>query len=64
MDACEGENINESTFDNANGCRQSLPDGIMRATDVMIGGKCALVCGYGDVGMGCAFAFRGGGARW
>merc|ERR1712006_56589 len=40
-----------------------LPDGIMRATDVMIGGKRALVCGYGDVGKGCAFAMRGAGAR-
>merc|ERR1711953_474214 len=45
------------------GCRHSLPDGIMRATDVMIGGKRALVCGYGDVGKGCAFALRGAGAR-
>merc|ERR1712003_116352 len=43
--------------------RHSLPDGIMRATDVMIGGKRALVCGYGDVGKGCAFAMRGAGAR-
>merc|ERR1712100_318578 len=41
----------------------SLPDGIMRATDVMIGGKRALICGYGDVGKGCAFAMRGSGAR-
>merc|ERR1712183_1001615 len=40
-----------------------LPDGIMRATDVMIGGKRALICGYGDVGKGCAFAMRGAGAR-
>jgi len=45
------------------GCRHSLPDGIMRATDVMIGGKRALVCGYGDVGKGCAYAMRGAGAR-
>merc|ERR550525_1973476 len=50
-------------FDNVYGCRHSLPDGIMRATDVMIGGKRALVCGYGDVGKGCAFALRGAGAR-
>merc|ERR1739844_694964 len=50
-------------FDNVYGCRHSLPDGIMRATDVMIGGKRALVCGYGDVGKGCAFAMRGAGAR-
>merc|ERR1712032_497458 len=49
--------------DNVYGCRHSLPDGIMRATDVMIGGKRALVCGYGDVGKGCAFALRGAGAR-
>merc|ERR1712141_698575 len=52
-----------SKFDNVYGCRHSLPDGIMRATDVMIGGKRALVCGYGDVGKGCAFALRGSGAR-
>merc|ERR1719431_1924401 len=52
-----------SKFDNVDGCRHSLPDGIMRATDVMIGGKRALVCGYGDVGKGCAFAMRGAGAR-
>merc|ERR1712179_406717 len=50
-------------FDNVYGCRHSLTDGIMRATDVMIGGKRALVCGYGDVGKGCAFALRGSGAR-
>merc|ERR1711988_1496676 len=50
-------------FDNVYGCRHSLLDGIMRATDVMIGGKRALVCGYGDVGKGCAFAMRGAGAR-
>merc|ERR1712072_102372 len=50
-------------FDNVYGCRHSLPDGIMRATDVMIGGKRSLICGYGDVGKGCAFAMRGAGAR-
>merc|ERR1711959_712862 len=55
--------VTKSKFDNAYGCRHSLPDGIMRATDVMIGGKRALVCGYGDVGKGCAFAMRGAGAR-
>jgi adenosylhomocysteinase len=55
--------VTKSKFDNVYGCRHSLPDGIMRATDVMIGGKCALVCGYGDVGKGCAFALRGAGAR-
>merc|ERR1712195_325983 len=55
--------VTKSKFDNVYGCRHSLPDGIMRATDVMIGGKRALVCGYGDVGKGCAFALRGCGAR-
>merc|ERR1712137_245177 len=55
--------VTKSKFDNVYGCRHSLPDGIMRATDVKIGGKRALVCGYGDVGKGCAFALRGGGAR-
>merc|ERR1712187_1033528 len=73
MGAAKGEllfpaiNVNDcvtkSKFDNVYGCRHSLPDGIMRATDVMIGGKRALVCGYGDVGKGCAFAMRGAGAR-
>merc|ERR1711933_411152 len=60
-------NVNDcvmgSKFDNVYGCRHSLPDGIMRATDVMIGGKRVLVCGYGDVGKGSAFAMRGSGAR-
>jgi len=55
--------VTKSKFDNVYGCRHSLPDGIMRATDVMIGGKAALICGYGDVGKGCAFALRGAGAR-
>jgi len=55
--------VTKSKFDNVYGCRHSLTDGIMRATDVMIGGKRALVCGYGDVGKGCAFALRGSGAR-
>merc|ERR1712066_358225 len=50
-------------FDNVYGCRHSLPDGIMRATDVMIGGKRALICGFGDVGKGSAQAMRGAGAR-
>jgi len=62
-----GINVNDcvtkSKFDNVYGCRHSLPDGIMRATDVMIGGKRAAVMGYGDVGKGCAFALRGCGAR-
>merc|ERR1712057_104082 len=55
--------VTKSKFDNVYGCRHSLPDSIMRATDVMIGGKRALVCGYGDVGKGCAFSMRGCGAR-
>merc|ERR1711883_173 len=55
--------VTKSKFDNVYGCRHSLPDGTMRATDVMIGGKRALICGYGDVGKGCAFAMRGAGAR-
>jgi len=55
--------VTKSKFDNIYGCRHSLPDGIMRATDVMIGGKTALIAGYGDVGKGCAFAMRGAGAR-
>merc|ERR1711965_812876 len=55
--------VTKSKFDNVYGCRHSLTDGIMRATDVMIGGKRALVAGYGDVGKGCAFALRGSGAR-
>jgi len=55
--------VTKSKFDNVYGCRHSLNDGIMRATDVMIGGKRALVLGYGDVGKGCAFALRGSGAR-
>jgi len=55
--------ITKSKFDNVYGCRHSLPDGIMRATDVMIGGKMVVICGYGDVGKGCAFAMRGCGAR-
>merc|ERR1711985_170979 len=55
--------VTKSKFDNVYGCSHSLPDGIMRATDVMIGGKRVLVCGYGDVGKGSAFAMRGSGAR-
>merc|ERR1712144_10649 len=55
--------VTKSKFDNVYGCRHSLPDGIMRATDVMLGGKRCLVCGFGDVGKGCAFAMRGAGAR-
>merc|ERR1712054_127566 len=55
--------VTKSKFDNVYGCRHSLPDSIMRATDVMLSGKRALICGYGDVGKGCAFAMRGCGAR-
>merc|ERR1711897_101314 len=55
--------VTKSKFDNVYGCRHSLPDGIMRATDVMVGGKRVLIAGYGDVGKGCAFAMRGAGAR-
>jgi adenosylhomocysteinase len=55
--------VTKSKFDNKYGCRHSLVDGINRATDVLIGGKLAVVCGYGDVGKGCADALRGQGAR-
>src|SRR5262245_25299969 len=55
--------VTKSKFDNLYGCRESLIDGIKRATDVMVSGKKAIVCGYGDVGKGCAQAFRGAGAR-
>merc|ERR1712139_459761 len=58
-----GDCVTKSKFDNVYGCRHSLPDSIMRATDVMIGGKRALICGFGDVGKGCAHAMRGCGAR-
>jgi len=54
--------VTKSKFDNLYGCRESLMDGIKRATDVMIAGKKCVVCGYGDVGKGCAQAFRGLGA--
>ncbi len=55
--------VTKSKFDNLYGCRHSLIDGINRATDVMIGGKVAVVCGFGDVGKGCAESLRGQGAR-
>ena len=55
--------VTKSKFDNLYGCRHSLIDGIKRATDVMIGGKIAVVCGFGDVGKGCAESLRGQGAR-
>ncbi|MFO7607324.1 MAG: adenosylhomocysteinase [Desulfurivibrionaceae bacterium] len=57
------DSVTKSKFDNLYGCRESLLDGIKRATDVMIAGKVAVVCGYGDVGKGCAQAFRGMGAQ-
>ena len=57
------DSVTKSKFDNVYGCRHSLPDAIMRATDVMIGGKTVLVCGYGEVGKGCTQSMRGQGAR-
>ena len=64
---CPAMNVNDSVtkskFDNLYGCRESLVDGIKRATDVMVAGKIAVVCGYGDVGKGCAQSLRGLGAR-
>jgi adenosylhomocysteinase len=57
------DSVTKSKFDNKYGCRHSLVDGINRATDVLIGGKTAVVCGYGDVGKGCADSLRGQGAR-
>ena len=57
------DSVTKSKFDNLYGCRHSLIDGLNRATDVMIGGKVAVVCGFGDVGKGCAESLRGQGAR-
>jgi adenosylhomocysteinase len=57
------DSVTKSKFDNLYGCRHSLIDGIFRATDVMLAGKVALVCGFGDVGKGCAQSLRGQGAR-
>jgi len=57
------DSVTKSKFDNLYGCRESLADGIKRATDVMIAGKTVVVCGYGDVGKGCAQSMRGFGAR-
>jgi adenosylhomocysteinase len=57
------DSVTKSKFDNLYGCRHSLIDGINRATDVMIGGKAAVICGFGDVGKGCAESLRGQGAR-
>jgi adenosylhomocysteinase len=57
------DSVTKSKFDNLYGCRESLADGIKRATDVMLAGKVVVVCGYGDVGKGCAQSMRGYGAR-
>jgi adenosylhomocysteinase len=57
------DSVTKSKFDNLYGCRESLADGIKRATDVMVAGKVVVICGYGDVGKGCAQAMRGLGAR-
>jgi adenosylhomocysteinase len=57
------DSVTKSKFDNLYGCRESLADGIKRATDVMVAGKIAVICGYGDVGKGCAHSLRGMGAR-
>ena len=57
------DSVTKSKFDNIYGCRHSLPDGLARATDVMIGGKVALVLGFGEVGKGCAQSLRGQGCR-
>ena len=57
------DSVTKSKFDNLYGCRESLIDGIKRATDVMIAGKVSVVAGYGDVGKGCAFALKGMGSR-
>lgn len=57
------DSVTKSKFDNLYGCRESLADGIKRATDIMISGKVAIICGYGDVGKGCAQSMRGFGAR-
>jgi adenosylhomocysteinase len=57
------DSVTKSKFDNLYGCRHSLTDGILRASDVMLAGKVAVVCGYGDVGKGCAQSLRAQGAR-
>src|SRR5213082_2408420 len=57
------DSVTKSKFDNIYGCRHSLPDGLMRATDVMLGGKVAVILGFGEVGKGCAQALRGQGCR-
>ncbi|OHB50088.1 MAG: adenosylhomocysteinase [Planctomycetes bacterium GWF2_41_51] len=57
------DSVTKSKFDNLYGCRESLADGLKRATDIMVAGKCVIICGYGDVGKGCAQSMRGFGAR-
>ena len=57
------DSVTKSKFDNLYGCRESLADGLKRATGIMVAGKCVVVCGYGDVGKGCAQSMRGFGAR-
>ena len=57
------DSVTKSKFDNLYGCRESLADGIKRATDIMVAGKVVVICGYGDVGKGCAAAMKGLGAR-
>merc|ERR1712165_330583 len=57
------DSVTKSKFDNVYGCKHSLPDGIMRATDVMIAGKSVVICGFGDVGKGCASAMKNCGAK-
>src|SRR4029450_6823900 len=57
------DSVTKSKFDNIYGCRHSLTDGLMRASDVMLGGKVAVVCGFGDVGKGCAQSLKGRGGR-
>jgi len=57
------DSVTKSKFDNLYGCKHSLPDGIMRATDVMLAGKTVVICGYGDVGKGCAQSMKAAGAR-
>ena len=57
------DSVTKSKFDNLYGCRHSLIDGLFRASDVMVSGKVAVICGYGDVGKGCAQALKGQGAR-
>ena len=57
------DSVTKSKFDNKYGCKESLVDGIRRATDIMMAGKVAVVCGYGDVGKGSAESLRGTGAR-